>query len=46
MNMSREETMNTRYGEYMDLLSCWAVYNGNAKVKQKKLSFFEIMELR
>jgi hypothetical protein len=46
MNMSREETMNTRSGEFKDLMNCWAVYNGTAKVKQKKLSFFEIMELR
>ncbi len=46
MNMSREETMNTRWGEFLDLLSCWAIYNGNAEIKEKKLSFFEVLELK
>jgi hypothetical protein len=38
--------MNTRYGEFMDLLSCWAVHNGTAKVKEKKKTFFEVLELK
>ena len=44
--MTRAEIMNTRWGEFLDLLACWAVFNGNAEIKEKKLSFFEVMELK
>lgn len=37
--------MNTRYGEFKDLLACLAVYNGAAK-ERKKLSFDEALLLR
>lgn len=38
--------MNTRYGEFKDLLSCLAVYNGAAKEKKKKISFDDALLLR
>lgn len=37
--------MNTRYGEFKDLLSCLAVYNGVTKEK-KKISFDDALLLR
>lgn len=49
MNMSREETMLTRYGEMLDLMNCMAIYNGGAEQKAKKkriTSFTEAMMLR
>lgn len=47
LNMSREETMNTRYGELMDLIACMAISNG-AKPKQKarSMDIFETLSLR
>jgi hypothetical protein len=44
--MSHEETMNTLWGEMLDMLSCLAIFEGTAKQKIKKKSFFEILELR
>ena len=46
--MTRRETMITRYGEFRDLVSCYAVHNGAAKIKEvkKKLTFEEVIELR
>ena len=41
--MSRQETLNTLYGEMLDLISCLAVYNGAAKPKKEKLSFDEAL---
>lgn len=44
--MSREETMNTRYGEFMDMIACMAIMNG-AKPKKKKITdIFEALSLR
>lgn len=37
--------MNTRYGEFKDLLSCLAVYNWAVKEK-KKISFDDALLLR
>jgi hypothetical protein len=47
MNMSREETLNTRWGEFQDLLSCRAIENGSAKQKppKKKWNIFEVLSL-
>lgn len=47
LNMSREETMNTRYGELLDMIACLAISNG-AKPKQKarKMDIFEALSLR
>ena len=46
MNMSREETMNTRTGEFKDLLACQAIYNGTAKPAKKKMDMLEFLSLR
>jgi hypothetical protein len=29
--MTREETLNTRYGEFIDLINCRAIESGSAK---------------
>ena len=44
--MTRDETMHTRWGEFMDMLACMAIYNGGAREKKKEKSFIEIMEMR
>ena len=47
MNMTRQEIMVTKYGEFRDLISCFAVHEGSAKIVQKKKwTFDEIIELR
>jgi hypothetical protein len=33
--MTREETLNTRYGEFIDLINCRAIESGNAKPVKK-----------
>lgn len=40
--------MVTRYGEMGDMISCFAIFRGNAKPKRKKrtLSFEEALKLR
>lgn len=43
--MTRDEVRFTRYGEMLDLIACYQIEKGDAKPKQKKLSYFEIMEL-
>lgn len=45
MNMSREETMGTRYGEFLDLLACMAI-EGGADQKAPKKSMEEILQMR
>lgn len=46
--MSREEVINTVYGEMLDMISCFAIYKGSARVKKskKKMSFEEAIMLR
>ena len=45
--MSREETMNTRYGEIMDLIACLAISNGaKPKKKARIMDIFEALSLR
>lgn len=34
LGMSRQETLSTRYGEMLDMISCLAIYNGGADEKQ------------
>lgn len=47
LHMTREETMNTRFGEMLDLVSCLAIYNGGAEEKTKKTwTFSEAMALK
>lgn len=45
LNMTKQETLCTRYGEMNDLISCLAIYNGRAEEK-KKMSFDEALMLR
>jgi hypothetical protein len=45
--MQRQEILATRFNEMNDMISCLAVYNGNAKeIKKKSLSFDEALMLR
>lgn len=47
LHMSRQETLHTRYGEMLDMISCLAIYNGaNPKKRKKKWKFEEVMDLR
>lgn len=46
MHMSREETMNTRYGEFMDFLACMAIDGGGAEPAEQKLTMEQILEMR
>lgn len=48
MGMSRQATMSTPYGEFMDLLACDAIHHGTAKEKHKpkKMDFDEFMALK
>ena len=46
MNMSRMETMNTRYGEFLDLMSCMAIKKGaKPRKKSRHMSIFEALAL-
>lgn len=46
--MTRNETLNTVYGEFMDLLACDAISKGQAKPKRpkKKMTLDELVALR
>lgn len=46
--MARSDTLNTVYGEFLDLLACDAIAQGQAKQKKpkKKMSFDEFIALR
>lgn len=47
IGMTRQEVMDTRYGEMLDMISCLSVYNGAAKVKNKRvLSYDDAINLR
>ena len=46
MNIPREEVLVTRYGEMLDMINCYSIYNGNAKTKKSKMTFAEALELR
>ena len=47
MHMTRQETMNTRYGEFMDLLACMFISTGAKQKKKKKIwTFDEFLNLR
>lgn len=47
LNMTKQEIMCTRYGEMLDMISCFSIQNG-AKPKRKKKTyhFEEAMMLR
>lgn len=48
LNMSRQETIHTRYGEMLDMISCLSVYNGGSEVveNKRKMRFEEAMRYR
>lgn len=48
MNMTREETLSTGYGEFMDLMACDAISKGNAKYRRpkKRMTFEELLKVR
>lgn len=48
MGMTRQEILNEKYGVFVDMISCLAVYNGTAvqKKKKKKMGFDEALSLR
>lgn len=45
IGMTRQEVMDTRVGEMLDLISCLSVYNGGAREK-KRMSYEEAIALR
>lgn len=45
--MSRQETVNTTFGEFMDLISCLAIFNGaEPEAEKHDMTFDEILALR
>lgn len=34
--MTKAEILITRYGEMLDMITCLAIYNGNAEPKKRK----------
>ena len=37
MGLSRTETLQSRYGEFMDLMACESISNGDAKYKRPRV---------
>jgi hypothetical protein len=48
LNMDEQEIMSMRYGSMLDMISCFSVYRGSAKQKEKKkkLTYDEIIRLK
>ena len=46
--MTRAETINTRSGEFFDLIECHAIASGGAKQKapKKKWTIFDVLALK
>lgn len=44
--MTREETMNTRYGEMMDMMDCMNIETGGATEKKQKMTMEEILRMK
>ncbi len=42
--MSKTEILTFKYGQFRDLMSCFAVYNGSANIKNDK-NFMEMINL-
>lgn len=47
MNMTREETMNTTFGEFHDMMNCMAITEGTANPKkiQTKKTLLDYLEM-
>lgn len=39
--MQRQEILDTLYGEMCDMISCLAIYEGNAVPKQERITDFD-----
>ena len=46
--MSRDDILDTKYGEMIDLINCHAIYSGtvNQKKAKKKISVMEALSYR
>ena len=46
--MQKEEILDLRYGEMMDMINCMAIYNGGAKqkAKRRRLNYDDAINLR
>lgn len=44
--MSREETLNTTFGEMWDLIACMEIYEGRANLKKKPMTYDDAINLR
>lgn len=46
--MNEQEIMDTRYGDMLDMISCFSIYKGAAKQKKKKrkLTYDEVIRLK
>lgn len=46
LNMGREETLCTRYGEMQDMIACLSIENGGAEqIIKRRLPFEKVMTL-
>ena len=45
LGMSREETMQTGYGEMLDLIACLAIESGGAEQKEKEKDLLDILRM-
>lgn len=43
--MSKQEIMNTCYGEMVDMISCLSIYEGGAE-QQIRMSYEDVMNMR
>jgi len=48
MGMTRKETLQTRYGEFMDQMACDAITKGTASYKRqrKRMGFDDLLKVR
>ena len=46
LGMSRREILTTRYGEFLDILSCQAVANGAARIKHHIRDYWDAIRVR
>lgn len=48
LGMGRQEILNTRYSEMLDMIACLAIYNGAEQKKRKRIltDFDAVMALR
>jgi len=46
LGMSRHEILTTRYGEFLDILSCQAVANGAATIRHHVTNYMDAIRMR